>query len=254
MRGARRAARPRSPTRTTSHGKYAQASGARVDFGRCFEIARRSGQARHVCCVPTPSQAAYGCGDAYDQLVRSVDGAPAFAGADAKSVKRLAKLTGWSVLARSDVADDDDCCVCMCALFDDDDDDLGSPDDVPVRLSRCKGHAFHRDCVVACAGGDAKDWMQCPVCMAIYGVRTGPMPNGTMKVSRTKTPLAGHTGGTITINYKFPNGTQDARHPSPGTPYTGTSRTAYLPDNKEGNQVLKVGWAASTLLTLLVAV
>ncbi|KAG8430906.1 hypothetical protein GDO86_019770, partial [Hymenochirus boettgeri] len=29
-------------------------------------------------------------------------------------------------------------------------------------------------------------------------------------------------------------------HPHPGTPYSGTSRTAYLPNNKEGQEVLRL--------------
>lgn len=30
------------------------------------------------------------------------------------------------------------------------------------------------------------------------------------------------------------------RHPNPGKPFSGTCRTAYLPDNKEGNAVLQL--------------
>lgn len=29
-----------------------------------------------------------------------------------------------------------------------------------------------------------------------------------------------------------------ANHPNPGTPYYGTTRHAYLPDNREGRQIL----------------
>ena len=48
-------------------------------------------------------------------------------------------------------------------------------------------------------------------------------PRGTV-------PLSGHsTVGTIVIRYHFPSGTQDQSHPSPGQPYRGTSRVAYLP-------------------------
>ena len=45
--------------------------------------------------------------------------------------------------------------------------------------------------------------------------------------------------GTIVISYRFPSGTQGPDHPNPGKPYTGTSRTAYLPNNIEGKKVLR---------------
>jgi len=66
------------------------------------------------------------------------------------------------------------------------------------------------------------------------------MPHGTMSVSRSSTRLDGHAlCGSITITYSFPDGTKGPEHPNPGQSYSGTSRTAYLPDNKEGNEVLQ---------------
>ena len=54
--------------------------------------------------------------------------------------------------------------------------------------------------------------------------------------------LPGYHGyNTIEINYTIPSGTQGPEHPNPGQPYSGTSRTAYLPDNHEGREILKVG-------------
>lgn len=44
--------------------------------------------------------------------------------------------------------------------------------------------------------------------------------------------------GTIIINYYFPPGIQGKEHPNPGRRYDSTERTAYLPDNQEGNEVL----------------
>ena len=46
--------------------------------------------------------------------------------------------------------------------------------------------------------------------------------------------------GMITINYHFPSGVQGPEHPNPGQRYEGTQRTAYLPDNREGNEVLQL--------------
>ena len=55
------------------------------------------------------------------------------------------------------------------------------------------------------------------------------------------TPLPGYPGcGTIVITYYIPDGTQGPQHPNPGQHYTGTRRTAFLPDNQEGREVLKV--------------
>ena len=46
--------------------------------------------------------------------------------------------------------------------------------------------------------------------------------------------------GKIVINYHFPSGVQGSEHPNPGQRYQGTSRTAYLPDNHEGREVLQL--------------
>ena len=45
--------------------------------------------------------------------------------------------------------------------------------------------------------------------------------------------------GTIIIDYHLPSGFQGPEHPNPGQLYQGTSRTAYLPDNSEGREVLQ---------------
>ena len=53
--------------------------------------------------------------------------------------------------------------------------------------------------------------------------------------------LPGYEGyNTIEIHYHIPSGIQGQEHPNPGQRFTGTSRTAYLPDNNEGREVLKV--------------
>ena len=46
--------------------------------------------------------------------------------------------------------------------------------------------------------------------------------------------------GTIVIDYHLPSGLQGPEHPNPGRYYDGTSRTAYLPDNREGREVLQL--------------
>nr|XP_006825963.1 PREDICTED: E3 ubiquitin-protein ligase DTX3L-like [Saccoglossus kowalevskii] len=48
----------------------------------------------------------------------------------------------------------------------------------------------------------------------------------------------------FTTNYRLPKDVDRARleanDPSPGSSYSGTSRTAYLPDNREGREVLRL--------------
>ena len=46
--------------------------------------------------------------------------------------------------------------------------------------------------------------------------------------------------GVIIIDYRFQSGTQGREHPNPGQWFDGTSRTAYLPDNREGREVLQL--------------
>ena len=46
--------------------------------------------------------------------------------------------------------------------------------------------------------------------------------------------------GAIVIYYSFPSGIQGSEHPNPGRRYEGTARTAYLPDNREGREVLQL--------------
>ena len=47
------------------------------------------------------------------------------------------------------------------------------------------------------------------------------------------------TGKSSSV-YQFLSGVQGPEHPNPGQYYQGTSRTAYLPDNHEGREVLQL--------------
>jgi deltex-like protein len=107
----------------------------------------------------------------------------------------------------------------------------------PVRLFRCDGHYFHRHCVM--------DWMEkhntCPVCGTYYGKAIGTQPEGKMTVKKVSSKLPGHAScGTINIDFEFPSGTQGENHPHPGSAYAACRKTAYLPDNTEGQNVLKL--------------
>lgn len=48
---------------------------------------------------------------------------------------------------------------------------------------------------------------------------------------------------TIMISYYIPDGVQTKEHPRPGIRFTGASRVAYLPNNREGQQALRVNMA-----------
>ena len=69
---------------------------------------------------------------------------------------------------------------------------------------------------------------------------------GTMTVNifdyRTL-PLQGYSDkkiGTIQIIYSFPSDIQTQDMPNPGEIYSGTFRQAYLPNNTEGRDVLRM--------------
>nr|XP_039274592.1 uncharacterized protein LOC120348513 [Styela clava] len=65
--------------------------------------------------------------------------------------------------------------------------------------------------------------------------------NGKMTDHTDPRSLPGYTGsGTIVIRYSFPSGIQQNCHPSPGSQYGSTNREAYLPDNREGRDLLKL--------------
>ena len=97
-----------------------------------------------------------------------------------------------------------------------------------VLLEKCADHFFHIECLGNLIKG--KTSFKCPNCSRIYGILTGNMPDGTFNAHVSSSPKCSgfNNCNTIIIKYYFPNG--------PG--YTGTSRTSYLPNNKEGREVL----------------
>eukprot|EP00045_Choanoeca_perplexa_P002210 m.23445 g.23445 ORF g.23445 m.23445 type:complete len:274 (-) comp11383_c0_seq1:81-902(-) len=132
---------------------------------------------------------------------------------------------------RAKLKDDDVCGVCLEQI-----NDFDASDDDAVQLRQCTDHFYHRDCIA--------QWLtqspRCPVCFNPYGPVIGSQPPGTMHVTLDmSSQLPGHLGhGVISFSYSFPSGTQDERMPKPGSRYSGTSRTAYLPASTEGLAVL----------------
>ncbi|KAM9234956.1 E3 ubiquitin-protein ligase DTX3L isoform 1-T1 [Leptosomus discolor] len=120
--------------------------------------------------------------------------------------------------------DEDVCPICMETIND------------KEVLRKCK-HVFCKSCI-----SQAMTYKQtCPVCSTVYGVVKGDQPEGTMSTETLSLPLPGYPNcGTIVITYKMQSGIQTSNHPNPGEPYSATSRTAYLPDNKEGQEILQL--------------
>ena len=76
--------------------------------------------------------------------------------------------------------------------------------------------------------------------MLLNSIIRGDMPSGSMTWTKSNTLFcSGYSScGTITIFYNMQWACQKPYHPSPGRPHPGTFRTAYLPDNDEGNKLL----------------
>ncbi|XP_068102384.1 E3 ubiquitin-protein ligase DTX3L-like [Hyperolius riggenbachi] len=121
--------------------------------------------------------------------------------------------------------EEDKCPVCLCEIED------------KVPFPTCK-HVYCRLCLQRLMSHKP----MCAICGVTSGEVRGNQPDGTM-TCRTSgyNSLPGFPEcGTIEISYHFPGGTQKENHPHPGRHYSGTSRTAYLPDNPEGRDILQL--------------
>ncbi|NXC68083.1 DTX3L ligase, partial [Anhinga anhinga] len=126
--------------------------------------------------------------------------------------------------AKTEEGDEDACPICM--------DRINNKE----VLKKCN-HAFCKSCIA-----QAMTYKQaCPLCNTIYGPMKGDQPEGTMSVRTVPSPLSGYSScGTIEITYSMYGGIQTSNHPNPGKYYSGVSRVAYLPDNKEGREILQL--------------
>eukprot|EP00802_Teleaulax_amphioxeia_P016558 Tamp_16681.p2 GENE.Tamp_16681~~Tamp_16681.p2 ORF type:complete len:365 (-),score=68.78 Tamp_16681:348-1406(-) len=173
-------------------------------------------------------------GDAHDTVLEYKAPGDAPAGAAGGADADFATVTAFETVPASDLGGDDECCICMESFRD----DHGEP---CIKLSKCTGHYFHRSCIDN-PGCFKQGWLKCPLCKATYGVQLGPQPSGTMTIHHAAhLHCDGHQDcGTWQIQYNFPGGTQTASMPNPGKTYEGTGRTAYIPDNDAGRQVLEL--------------
>mmetsp|Transcript_20684 Transcript_20684/g.42213 ORF Transcript_20684/g.42213 Transcript_20684/m.42213 type:complete len:794 (-) Transcript_20684:2841-5222(-) len=134
-------------------------------------------------------------------------------------------------------ASDETCKICL--------DGFGSSSCAPsISLKLC-GHKFHLGCIRQAMMHHTSP--KCPECRTmvfpealIPGSLQGNMPSGTMTIKRYPyLPCEGYEGhGSIIINYNIDSGTQKLYHPRPGRHHGSTDRTAYLPDNQDGKELL----------------
>ncbi|KAG1701750.1 E3 ubiquitin-protein ligase DTX4 [Nymphon striatum] len=103
------------------------------------------------------------------------------------------------------------------------------------------------------------DYLQCPTCKTIHGVKTGDQPSGLIDYHIIPYSLPTYNCHTIRIVYNIPGGIQTSEHPNPGKRYTsrGFPRHCYLPDNEDGHKVMRllvVAWERRLTFTIGVSV
>ena len=119
----------------------------------------------------------------------------------------------------------------------------------PVSCRLCEMHAsfpwalvssnvpsvFHSSCIARSFISSSN----CPVCRVTVGEPQGKSPSGTMTVSIVPTPCAGHSCDTIMITYSIRPGVQMPYHDNPDRRHSGKSAAAYLPNCREGSDLLR---------------
>jgi deltex len=119
-----------------------------------------------------------------------------------------------------------DCSICMCPLAD----------GTLVVEGKCN-HTYHSVCIQS----SLKHSVKCPECrQPLTNAVQGNCPSGTMTVTTSILDVAGFaTCGSIAIRYQIPSGFQKPYHPNPGVKFAGDSRLAYLPNDQQGQSLLK---------------
>ena len=133
-----------------------------------------------------------------------------------------ANTVAWAGAGSGGDGDREECNIC-----------LTDQDGSSLSLSQC-GHTYHRACLQQLINSSAREFLQCPTCKKVYGVKTGTMPtSGTISHRLLPNKLAGYESapGCIEITFRFSGGVQGPEHPSPGQPYSASNfpRTAFLP-------------------------
>jgi len=73
----------------------------------------------------------------------------------------------------------------------------------------------------------------------VVGSPQGKSPSGTLEVYTTPDSCSGFQQGSIVIKYSIPSGTQLSYHESPGERHSGKAVKAYLPNNDDGQDLLR---------------
>ncbi|TNN81340.1 E3 ubiquitin-protein ligase DTX3L [Liparis tanakae] len=148
-----------------------------------------------------------------------IEGASGGRGLDVQSDSGAATAGGATA---GDPAQEDNCSICIDKFIN-------------KKRLKCK-HEFCAECLEKSRQSRGP---KCPLCNDIFGLIEGDQPaGGTMTWRPDSSSLPGFPGyGSIIITYYIPGGKQTQKHSNPGKHYSGITRTAYLPDNKEGNEV-----------------
>ena len=104
-----------------------------------------------------------------------------------------------------------------------------------VKMGQCQGmHFYHKECLEnQLNASSSKLHVKCAICGISYGKQIGDMPPGTMQWNTVQMNL-GFPGcyEAIQINYSLHSGVKN------GVRYHGTNRTALLPNNNDGQEIL----------------
>ncbi|XP_026466501.1 protein deltex-like [Ctenocephalides felis] len=131
-------------------------------------------------------------------------------------------------------------------------------DDLIVSLTRC-AHAMHLGClnqVISQQNSEKGLYLECPLCLTVYGHKIGNQPPGSMNWTVIPRSLPGHPDSkTLQLTYNIASGMQGSDQPNPGQPYfaVGFPRVCYLPDNAQGRRVLRlltIAWERRLVFTI----
>ena len=103
-----------------------------------------------------------------------------------------------------------------------------------LRILPCN-HIFHRNCIEHALAV----LLPCPVCRKWVGEPQGKCPTGKMIIFFSPFKCAGYQEDTIVIRYLIYPGMQKRYHVNPGVQHSGKNEEVYLPNNVDGQNLLK---------------
>lgn len=151
---------------------------------------------------------------------------------DAASAASFESVTNFCIVASETLSSGDVCGICL---------DGFSNSNQAIRMDKCGNHFFHRQCLDhdKCF---TQGHLKCPICKTSYGMQTGIQPNSSMTlllIPEVHCDGFEHVG-TWEITYYIPGGVQVRGMLNPGSPYGSTARKAYIPDTKQGLEVISL--------------